>query len=89
MSKVCTSHIERHNLTLRMGNRRMTRLTNGFSKKWANHSAAFALQFAYYNYARIHETLGMTPAMKAGLEDHPWSMEELIRISAVTVPAQK
>jgi len=89
MAKVCTSHIERHNLTLRMQNRRLTRLTNGFSKKWGNHSAAFALQFAFYNYVRIHETLDMTPAMKAGLEDHPWSIEELIRNSAVVLPAQK
>ena len=81
-SRICTSHVERHNLTIRMQNRRMTRLTNGFSKKWENHSAALALQFAYYNFCRIHSTIKMTPAMKAGIEDHPWSLEELIVNSA-------
>ena len=89
LNRISTSHVERHNLTLRMVNRRMTRLTNAFSKKWANHSAAFALQFAFYNFVRIHETLGMTPAMKAGLADHVWSIEELIRTSAIAIPAQK
>lgn len=77
-NKVCTSHVERANLTIRMGNRRMTRLTNGFSKKWANHRASLALTFAYYNFCRVHSTLKMTPAMKAGLEDHPWTLAELI-----------
>lgn len=57
MDKVCTSHIERQNLTIRMHNRRMARLTNAFSKKWANHEAMFALQFAYDNFCRVHSSL--------------------------------
>lgn len=76
--KVCTSHVERSNLTIRMTNRRMTRLTNAFSKKWENHQASLALTFAYYNFCRVHSTLKMTPAMKAGLELKPWTMEELV-----------
>ena len=77
--RISTSHVERHNLTIRMGNRRMTRLTNAFSKKWENHQASLALTFAYYNFCRVHSTIKVTPAMKAGLEDHPWTLEELIR----------
>lgn len=83
-AEICTSHVERHNLTIRMQTRRMTRLTNAFSKKWANHVASFALFFAYYNFCRSHQTLTQesgkktTPAMAAGLEDHPWMLEELI-----------
>ncbi len=77
--RISTSHVERHNLTIRMQNRRMTRLTNAFSKKWENHELALALQFAYYNFCRVHQTLKMTPAMKAGLTDHPWTLEELVR----------
>ncbi len=82
IARVCTSHVERQNLTIRMGNRRMTRLTNAFSKKWENHNAAFALQFAYYNFCRVHTTIKMTPAMKAGIADHPWTLEELVVKSA-------
>jgi len=78
MAKVCTSHIERQNLTLRMSMRRLTRLTNGFSKKWENLRAAFALQFAYYNFCRIHKTLRCTPAMEAGITNHVWEMKELL-----------
>jgi transposase-like protein/IS1 family transposase len=80
-NRVCTSHIERQNLTLRMQNRRMTRLTNAFSKKWANHQASLALHFAYYNFCRVHSTLKRTPAMAAGLEDHPWTLRELVERS--------
>jgi len=76
--RISTSHVERSNLTIRVGNRRMTRLTNAFSKKWENHQASLALTFAYYNFCRVHQTLKMTPAMKAGLEDHAWTLEELI-----------
>jgi IS1 family transposase len=76
--KICTSHIERQNLSIRMGMRRMTRLTNGFSKKWENLEAAYALWFAYYNFCRKHQTLRVTPAMEQGLTDHQWSVEELI-----------
>ena len=80
--RISTSHVERHNLTIRMQNRRMTRLTNAFSKKWENHGLALALQFAYYNFCRVHQTLKATPAEKAGLTDHRWTLEELIRESS-------
>ncbi len=73
-----TSHIERQNLTVRMSMRRMTRLTNAFSKKWDNLKYAYALQFAYYNFCRIHGTLKVTPAMESGITDHVWTIEELI-----------
>jgi IS1 family transposase len=76
--RVCTSHIERQNLTMRMTLRRLTRLTNGHSKKWANHRAALALYFAYYNFCRVHATLKTTPAVAAGLTDHTWSVAELL-----------
>ncbi|SPE26250.1 conserved hypothetical protein [Candidatus Sulfotelmatomonas gaucii] len=74
---ISTSYVERQNLTMRMSMRRFTRLTNGFSKKAENHAHAVALHFMHYNYCRVHKTLGTTPAMKAGLTDHVWSMEEL------------
>ena len=77
-AKICTSHVERQNLTLRMSMRRFTRLTNGFSKKLENHRAAIALHFAHYNFCRRHQTLRMTPAMAAGVTDHVWSMRELL-----------
>lgn len=75
--EICTSHVERQNLSIRMGMRRMTRLTNAFSKKWENLEAAYALWFAYYNFCRVHASLGMTPAMKSRLTDHRWGMDEL------------
>jgi hypothetical protein len=75
---VSTSHIERQNLTMRMGMRRFTRLTNAFSKKVQNHEAAIALHYMYYNFARIHQTLRVTPAMEAGIADHVWSLEEFL-----------
>lgn len=74
---VSTSYVERQNLTMRMGMRRFTRLTNGFSKKIENHIAAVAIHFIHYNFARIHKTLRITPAMAAGLSDHVWSLEEI------------
>jgi hypothetical protein len=75
---ISTSYIERQNLTMRMSMRRFTRLTNGFSKKIENHSAAVALYMMFYNFGRRHATLGTTPAVKAGLTDHIWSVEEII-----------
>ncbi|MBN8246170.1 MAG: IS1 family transposase [Verrucomicrobia bacterium] len=75
--KISTSHVERQNLTVRMSSRRFTRLTNGFSKKLANHKAAVALHMVHYNFARVHMTLRCTPAMEAGIADHVWSMEDL------------
>jgi len=63
-TRICTSYIERQNLTLRMQNRRLTRLTNAFSKKWENLRASLALHFGTYNFMRRHSTLRMTPAMR-------------------------
>ncbi|HKF47304.1 MAG TPA: hypothetical protein VKB38_08090 [Terracidiphilus sp.] len=76
--RICTSMIERQNLSVRMGMRRMTRLTNAFSKKWENLQAAYSLWFAYYNFVRVHSTLKQTPAMAQGLTDHVWTIRELI-----------
>jgi len=79
---ICTSHVERMNLNIRMGNRRMTRLTNAHSKKWANHEAMLALYFAWYNFCRKHSTLKQTPAQAQKLTDHQWTIEELLREAA-------
>ena len=76
--RISTSFAERKNLTIRMQMRRFTRLTNGFSKKAANHEASIALHYMHYNYCRIHQMLRVTPAMEAGLSDHVWSVEELV-----------
>ncbi len=76
--RICTSIIERSNLSLRMGLRRFTRLTNGFSKKWENHCAAVMLWYCWYNFGRVHKSLRMTPAMAAGISDHIWSVRELL-----------
>lgn len=75
---ISTSFVERQNLNMRMSMRRFTRLTNGHSKKIANHRHAVALHFMYYNFCRIHMTLRVTPAMEAGLANHPWTLEELV-----------
>ena len=78
---VSTSYVERHNLTMRMGMRRFTRLTNGFSKKVENHAHAVSLHFMHYNFARRHQTLkGATPAMAAGIERHPWSLTQIAEL---------
>jgi IS1 family transposase/transposase-like protein len=76
--RICTSIIERQNLSVRMGTRRFTRLTNAFSKKWENHWAAVALWFTFYNFCRIHRSLRVTPAMEAGIVDHVWTVRELL-----------
>jgi IS1 family transposase/transposase-like protein len=76
--KVCTSHVERMNLNIRMDSRRMTRLTNAFSKKWTKLHAMMALYFAFYNFCRVHKTLRVTPAMEAGITNHIWSLKELL-----------
>lgn len=78
---VSTSYVERQNLTMRMGMRRFTRLTNAFSKKAENHAAMVAIHFLHYNFARIHKTLRVTPAMEAGLADHVWSLEEIVLLA--------
>lgn len=77
-ASICTSHVERQNLTVRMGNRRFTRLTNGFSKCLTSHKHSLALHFAHYNFCRIHSALRVTPAMEAKLTDHVWELEELL-----------
>lgn len=78
---VSTSFVERQNLTMRMGMRRFTRLTNAFSKKIDNLEYAVALHFMYYNFGRIHKTLRVTPAMEAGISDHVWTLEEIAMLS--------
>lgn len=80
-SHVSTSYVERQNLTMRMSMRRFTRLTNGFSKKVENLECAVALHFMYYNFARVHKTLRVTPAMEAGIADHVWTLEEIVGLS--------
>ena len=77
---ISTSYVERQNLTMRMSMRRFTRLTNAFSKKVENHAAAVALYFMYYNFARVHQTIRVTPAMEAGVTDHAWSIEEIVAL---------
>jgi len=75
--KISTSHVERANLTMRMGMRRFTRLTNAHSKKYANHVYALALFFMHYNFIRQHKAHKLSPAMAAGLTDRLWSLEDL------------
>ncbi len=81
---ISTSYVERQNLTMRMGMRRFTRLTNAFSKKLENHIYALALYFMHYNFARPHKTLAnpypRTPAMASGITDHIWTVEEIIKL---------
>lgn len=77
---ISTSYVERQNLTMRMSMRRFTRLTNGFSKKIENLECAVALHFMYYNFARVHKTLRVTPAMEAKVTDHVWSLGEIISL---------
>jgi hypothetical protein len=74
---ISTSFVERQNLTMRISMRRFTRLTNGFSKKVENLGHSVALHYMWYNFARIHKTLRVTPAMEAGIADHVWSIEEI------------
>ena len=78
---ISTSYVERANLTMRMHMRRFTRLTNGFSKKLENHMHAVSLHFMFYNFCKIHKTLRVTPAMEAKLDDHVWTMEEVVMMA--------
>jgi IS1 family transposase len=78
---VSTSYVERANLTMRMSMRRFTRLTNAFSKKIENHAASVALYFMWYNFGRVHQTLKMTPAMKAGIAARAWTVEEIVALA--------
>jgi len=75
---ISTSFVERQNLTLRMQQRRFTRLTNGFSKNYLNHCAAVALYVSHYNLCRVHEALRITPAMQLGVTDQVWTISELV-----------
>ena len=80
IEKICTSHIEKQNHTLRMHCRRLTRLTNAFSKKLENFKAAVALNFAYYNFCKIHRTIRCTPAMEAGVVGSIWTVSDLVKM---------
>ena len=75
-----TSYVERQNLSLRMGIRRFTRLTNAFSKKLENHIHALSIYFMHYNFARMHQTLRCTPAMEAKVTDRLWSLEDMVAL---------
>ncbi len=87
---VSTSYAERQNRTLRMSNRRFTRLTDAFSKKLSNHALSVALHYMHYNFCRIHKTLRITPAMAAGVTDHVWSVADIIAmIEAAEQPPAK
>src|SRR5665213_2952617 len=83
---ISTSYVERANLTMRMSMRRFTRLTNAFSKKVENHAAMLGIYFTSYNFGRNHQTLKMTPAMKAGIADHAWSVDEVIGLLEAVEP---
>ena len=80
LKHISTSFAERNNLTMRMSMRRFTRLTNAFSKKVENLEAAISLHFMYYNFARVHKSLRVTPAMEAGISDHVWTLEEIVNL---------
>lgn len=81
-SQITTAHVERSNLTLRMGSRRLTRKSNGYSKRLRHLRAAVALHYFHYNFCRVHETLRTTPAVQAGVASEPWSVEALIENAA-------
>jgi IS1 family transposase len=78
LRSICTSHVERNNLTIRTFMKRFTRLALGFSKKRENLAAAIALHVAHYNFCRVHGSLRVTPAMAAGVTDHVWELDELL-----------
>src|ERR1700756_1452542 len=85
-AEISTSYVERNNLSIRMGCRRFTRLTNAFSKRLDNHLAAIALHIAYYNLCRVHETLRTTPAVQLGITDRVWSLGDLIDAALALAP---
>lgn len=92
---ISTSHVERSNLTMRMGMRRFTRLTNAFSKKFANTRWSVAIHFMHYNFCRVHQSLRVTPAMEIGKADHVWQLDELVglldakELAPIGTPANK
>ena len=75
--EISTSYVERQNLTMRMGMRRFTRLTNGFSKKVENLAHAVSPHYCFYNFSRVHETLRCTPAQAAGVTDRRWTLQDI------------
>ncbi len=83
---VSTSYVERANLSMRMSMRRFTRLTNAFSKKIENHAASVAIYFTWYNFGRVHQTLKTTPAIKAGIASHVWSVDEMVELLSKIEP---
>jgi hypothetical protein len=91
IAHVSTSYVERQNLTIRMHMRRLTRLTNAFSKKVENHAHAVALHMMYYNFVRIHKALRVTPAMAAGVADKLWEIADIAQLveSAEAGPAKR
>lgn len=86
---ICTSYVERSNLTMRMANRRFTRLTNAFSKKFENHAHMVAIYAVWYNFLRIHKTLRVTPAMAAGICDTVMTWEQIVEAMDADHPAKK
>jgi IS1 family transposase len=88
-NQISTSFVERQNLTIRMSMRRFTRLTNAFSKKLENHMHAISLDYMYYNFGRIHQTLRVTPAMEAGVADHVWALEEIAALAPIKAPKKR
>jgi IS1 family transposase len=86
---VSTSYVERANLSMRMGLRRYTRLTNGHSKKLENHCAALAIYFMHYNFARVHSTVRCSPAMAAGVDKHLWSVQEIVELLPAEAPKKR
>jgi IS1 family transposase len=85
-AEISTSYVERQNLSLRMGQRRFTRLTNGFSKKLAHHEAAVSLYVAHYNLCRVHEALRTTPAVALGVADRVWTIGNLLDVALAVEP---
>lgn len=86
---ISTSYVERQNLNIRMQNRRYTRLTNAFSKKFEMLTYSVAITFFYHNFVRIHQTLRCTPAMKAGIADRKWSIEEMVDLLPLDMPSKR
>ena len=89
-TKISTSYVERQNLTLRMSQKRYSRLSNGYSKKVENHMAATSLYVAHYNLCKVHDALRVTPAMHLRVTDHVWSISELVEAALNgVVPSQR
>jgi hypothetical protein len=88
-TQISTSLVERSNLSIRMAMRRYTRLTNGFSKRFRNHVAAFGLFTFHYNFVRIHRSIRVTPCMAAGVTAQVWSVEDMVALMPDTVTGKK